>query len=364
MLHLKLPFAKTASAKRSTLFLVALALSVLTPFAGMAQKIQANKIFTSLKKAPVMKLKPEFNTYSVEYAFGTLPAQPKDTPELQDLKFQISGCDLTLKISIENLFIVDKTQKTEGPKVTPKPGAKPQKGETAPAGTKFYSLVNYLSNYGYDLIDKQSGAAVYAYKKKNDTFTTPTFNSAAELDTYLKSSLEADLLAHILTKINKRIKYEFGAQNFDVRVAVNSITGPSPAFAEINKASADFAALVSEKTPQKEAIQPQIAVWEKHLANADWKGKGAINKRVANALIENLAAAYMLTGDFAKLREKVDLYEKNNAAVSATSSALTFEADQNFPGSNPTLQAIKRKDKMENYVKSNFREFSYDLTNV
>lgn len=356
MLHLKLPFAK--------LFLVALVLSALTPFAGTAQKINANKIWTSLKKAPEMKLKPEFNSYSVAYDFGTLKVTPQEKPELQDLKYVESGGDLTLKITLNKLFIVDKTPKTEGPKVAPKPGAKPQKGEAAPEGTKHYALVNYLSNYGYDLIDKKSETTVYAFKKKNDTFTTPTFNSAAELDSYLKSSLENDLLAHILTKINKRIKYDFTPQNYEVRVTVNSITGPTPAFTEINKATTDFVAAVSEKTAQKETIQPQIAVWEKHLATADWKGKGAINKRVANALIENLCAAYLLTGDFNKLREKVDLYEKNNAALSANSPMLTFEADQSFPGSNPTLQAVKRKDKMQNYVKSNYHEFSYDLTGV
>lgn len=361
MLHQKLPFAQS---KSTALFLAALALIVLSPFTGFAQKIDANRIFTTLKKAPEMKLKPEFNTYSVAYDFGTVPAQAKEKPELQDLKFVESGGDLTVKITLNKLFIVDKTQKTEGPKVATKPGAKPKKEETAPAGTKFYSLVNFLSNYGYELIDKKSGVTMYAFKKKNDTFTTPAFNSAAELDTYLKTSLEADILAHILTKINKRIKYDFSPQNYEVRVAVNSITGPSPAFAEINKASADFAAAVSEKMPAKESIQPQIAVWEKHLANADWKGKGAINKRVANALIENLCAAYMLTGDFTKLREKVDLFEKNNAAVSANSTMLAFEADPSFPGSNPALQAIKRKDKMQNYVKSNYHEFSYDLTGV
>ncbi len=363
MFHLKLSFAKTDTAKRSKFFLLALAIGALTPLTGIAQKITDNKVWSALKKAPAMQLKPEFNTYSVTYDFGTLPgqAQVKETPQLQDLKFQNSGGDLTVKITLNKLFIIDKTQQTEGPKVAPKPGAKPQKGESAPEGTKYYSLVNYLSNYGYELIDKKSEATVFAYKKKTDLFTTPTFNSAAELDTYLKNSLETDLLAHTLAKINKRIKYDFSAQNFEVRVPVNSITGPSPAFAEINKASTDFAALISEKTPQKEAVQPQIAVWEKHLANADWKGKGAINKRVANALIENLCAAYMLTGDFGKLREKVELFEKNNPGAVAKGSALAFEADQSYPGSNATLQAIKKKDKMQNYVKSTYHEFSNDL---
>ncbi|MBK0403513.1 hypothetical protein I5M27_10990 [Adhaeribacter sp. BT258] len=361
MLHLKLPFAKTATAKRSKLFLLALALSAFTPFAGIAQKIEANKIFTSLKKAPVMKLKPEFNTYSVTYDFGTLPLQAKEKPELQDLKFQESGGDLNLKITFNKLFIIDKIQKTEGTKPTPpKPGTKPQKAASPAEPPKFYSIVNYMANYGYDLIDKKSETTLYAFKKKNDSFTTPTFNSVAELDAYLKNSLETELQAHILDKINKRIKYDFAPQNFEVRVAVNSVTGPSPAFTEINKASTDFAALVSEKTPTKEAIQPQIAVWEKHLATADWKGKGAINKKVANALIENLCAAYMLTGDFGKLREKVDLFEKNNPGAGSI-SALTFEADSNYPGSNPSVQAIKRKDKTQNYIKSNFHEFSHDL---
>jgi len=364
MLHLKLPFAKAAAAKRSTLFLVALALSALTPFAGIAQKIDANKIFTTLKKAPVRKLKPEFNTYSVVYDFGTLAITPQEKPELQDLKLQETGGDLTLKITLNKLFIVDKNQQTEGPKAPPKPGTKPQKGEPAAAATKYYSLINYLSNYGYELIDKKSEVTEYAYKKKNDTYTTPTFNSTAELDAYLKNNLETDLLTHILSKINKRIKYDFSAQNFDVRVTANSVTGPTPAFTEITKATTDFTALVSEKTAQKEAIQPQIAVWEKHLANADWKGKGAINKRVANALIENLCAAYMLTGDFGKLKEKVDLFEKNNPGAATGSSALSFEADQNFPGSNPTLQAVKRKDKMQNFIKVTYHEFAYELAGI
>ena len=363
MLHLKLSFSKHA-AKSSRLFALAIALGLFAPLAGMAQKIEANKVWTSLKKAPVMKLKPEFNTYSVSYDFGTLPVQAKEKPVLQDLKFQETGGDLDLKITFNKLFIIDKTQKTDGPpKVTPKPGTKPQKPEGPVEPTKFYSIVNFMAHYGYDLLDKKSGTTLYAFKKKEDTFTTPTFNSVAELDAYLKNSLETDLQAHILDKINKRIKYDFAPQTFEVRVAVNSVTGPSPAFAEINKASTDFASLVSEKTPTKEAIQPQIAVWEKHLATADWKGKGAINKKVANTLIENLCAAYMLTGDFAKLREKVDLFEKNNPGA-ASLTALTFEADSNYPGSNPTVQAIKKKDKTQNYIKSNFHEFSHDLAGV
>ncbi|MFC5270883.1 hypothetical protein [Adhaeribacter terreus] len=362
MLHLKLPFAKTASAKRSKLFLLALAISALTPLAGIAQKVDANKVWSTLKKAPVMKLKPEFNTYSVSYDFGTLPVQAKEKPELQDLKLQEADGDLNLKITFNKLFIVDKTQKTEGTVKAPaRPGTKPQKAEGPVEPPKFYSLVNYMANYGYDLLDKKSGTTLYAFKKKNDIFTTPAFNTVSELNTYLKNSLETDLQAHILDKINKRIKYDFAAQNFEVRVAVNSVTGPSPAFAEINKASTDFAALASEKTPSKEAVQAQIAVWEKHLATADWKGKGAINKKVANALIENLCAAYMLTGDFAKLKEKVDLFEKNNLGAAGNASTLAFEADQNYPGSNPSVQAIKRKDKMQNYIKSNYHEFSYDL---
>ena len=72
MLHLKLPFTR--------LFVLALALSALTPFAGKAQKITANNIFSSLKKAPVMQLKPEFNSYSVTYDFGTLPVKSIETP--------------------------------------------------------------------------------------------------------------------------------------------------------------------------------------------------------------------------------------------------------------------------------------------
>ena len=349
MLHLKLPFTR--------LFVLALALSALTPFAGKAQKITANNIFSSLKKAPVMQLKPEFNSYSVTYDFGTLPVQSKETPELQGLKLLPSGGDLELKITLNKLFIIDKNQKTEGPKVVAKPGAKPPKPGTFPEGTRFYSLVNYMSNYGYDLIDKHSGVTLQAFKKKNDSYTTPMFNSTAELDTYLKNSLEAELLTHILNKINKQVKFDFGGQSFDVRVSVNSIAGATPAFTEINKASTDFTAAASEKTPTKEAVQPQIAVWEKHLATADWKGKGAINKKVANALIENLCAAYMLTGDFAKLKEKVELFEKNNG----NAAQLSFEAEPSFPSSSTTVQSVKKKDKMQDYMKVSYREFSHDL---
>src|SRR5688572_8489021 len=100
MFHLKLPFAKTAKAKRSKLFLLAVALMALTPFTGMAQKIDANKVWSAIKKAPVMKLKPEFNTYSVAYNFGSLTVTPKETPELPELKFQNAGGDLTVKISL------------------------------------------------------------------------------------------------------------------------------------------------------------------------------------------------------------------------------------------------------------------------
>jgi hypothetical protein len=315
---------------------------------GFSQKVEDSKVWSTFHKSQVVQLKPQYSTYSVEYDFGNMVAPAKEQTDLQDLKLVKNDADLVLKVIVKNLYIGEKTIKEQS--------VKDKK--------KYYYQISYKANYGYELTDRKNEKLIQEYKRKDGSYTTATFDSKNDLDTYVKNAFMADILELLQTRIQKRIQYDLNEQNYDVRLSANSIKGESPAYSEINKAVTEFSGLVADKAADKEKLTPVIAVWEKHLAKADWKGKSEINKKVANALIENLCGAYLLMENYDKLREKAELHENNNAGIFANLNPLMFEIDNNYTGPSYSYHTIKRNNKFVNYFTPKYSDFSYDLLSV
>lgn len=330
------------------LFLSGLAISfsiLLSGSPAFAQKIENKKFWTTYHKSPMVALKPAYSSFTIEYDFGDMVVPAGEKPALQGLEYKKSDGELVLKMTVKNVYSNGKELKQLGGN---RPGV--------------YYIISYMADYGYDLIQKETGTSVASYKRSGGTFTSQSFNSKTELDIYLKNAFVADLTKSLIQKVNKRVEYDLCPGKYEVRLVVNSIDGDSPAYQEINKATSNFTASVSRPETDKESLRSAVGVWENQLKKANWENKKSeINKKVANALIENLCAAYLLLEDYPKLVAITDLSESKNKGLLSDLFTPFFDIDAKYPGPYSSNTTVVKNGKIVNYYSPKYVEFASDF---
>jgi hypothetical protein len=318
---------------------------ILSASTAFAQKVENKKIWTTYHKSPIVALKPNYSSFSIEYDFGDMVVPAGEKPALQGLEYKKSGGELVLKMTVKNVYSSDKELKQVGGN---RPGV--------------YYIISYQADYGYDLIQKETGTAVASYKRSGGTFTTQSFGSKTELDIYLKNAFVGDVTKFLVQKVNKRVDYDLSAGKYEVRLLVNTIGGTSPAYQEINKATSDFTASVSASEPDKERLRSAVKVWENQLKKANWEDKRSeINKKAANALIENLCAAYLLLEDYPELVAITDLSEAKNKGLLANLFTPSFDIDDKYPGPCSSSSTLVKNGRVINYNSPKYVEFASDF---
>ncbi|QMU30523.1 hypothetical protein [Adhaeribacter radiodurans] len=309
-------------------------LAVLTILACQvsAQKVSNKKVWTTYYKTPVVALAPKYTSYSMEYDYGDMVVPAGERPKLPSLEYKKADGDLTLKVWVKNVYPSEK-QMTQA-----NVGGRP----------RVYYQVSYKADYGYEVIDKTTGDEVATYKREDGTYNTPAFGSKTELDIYLKNALVSDLTKYLVNKVNSRVSYDLSPNKFKVKVVSNIIEGSAPAYQEINKVTSDFTTLIAAPDIDKEKLRPIAETWESHLMKVNWTDKKSeINKKVGNALIYNLCAAYLLMEEYQKLAEIAQLSESKNKGLLSDLSAPAFEVELKYPwpGSVPPSETNDTKTR-------------------
>ncbi|GAA4360914.1 hypothetical protein GCM10023185_27700 [Hymenobacter saemangeumensis] len=300
-----------------------------------------HKVWTTFHKTATAPIASKYKTYSVEYDFGTpLLYQPKG-PTLGGLNYSKTGGDLLLKIT--------------------------QKGLTTQAGNierhavlggttneHFTASLSYQGQVGYELIDKRTNTPLVSFKKNEGTDNSPEFAYQADLELYLQEAFADEVAEKLLSMMRKRIDYTLLDHHWSARLGVNLVEGDLPAYQDISRAAVEFERLLSGPAIEKAKLLPLVAVWEAQLAKADWSNKKAeINRKVANALLGNLCAAYLLLEDYQRLDEKAQVYARENRGVygvvfGTELPSITFEVEPGFSG--PTAGTVElEKDNVAAY---------------
>ncbi len=312
-----------------------------------SQKISEDKFWTNFTKSPNITLTPTYQTYSIEYDFGNMAVKVGDPPKVQGLEFKKNDADLLLKIYVKGIYVENK-----------------KLNETkARNGMRYYYSLSYKAEYGYDLVENKTGKTIYSFERAGGPYDTRDFESRSDLETYMQNALIGDLTKALLSYTQKKVDYDLSEHNYEVRLAASKIEGESDAYKDINKATEEFKNAISGKKISKGTPAPYIQVWEKHLSKADWGNKKSqINKKVANALINNLCAAYLLMEDYTNMKEKSSLFEKNNSGILASLTASpSFEIDGSYTGPSSGYHTIIKNSRPVNVYTPTFIEFSSDL---
>ncbi|GAA4367972.1 hypothetical protein GCM10023185_40250 [Hymenobacter saemangeumensis] len=247
-----------------------------------AQKIIDTKTLFTFHKSPKAELASRYKTYKVEYDFGKRPLTPEQAPLLKGLERTEGSADLLLKVKVRSFYIAKRNLLQAGSKEAP----------------TFHYTITYRANCGYELIDLKNNTLLASHRSYGDYEDTPDFKSVGALNDYVDNTYLPKKGDYLLRGVLRRIDYDLNPHDFPIEVVVNTVEGGIPAYGEISKNVAVLSAMLTQPRPDKQQLAPVIATWEKYLLSANWNDKKSeINKPVANALIENLCVAYLLTED-------------------------------------------------------------------
>jgi hypothetical protein len=287
-----------------------------------AQKIQSEKVWTTFHKTPALNLKPQYASYTVEYDLGGLLMSAPPRPALQGLAYEKKDGDLTLLITTKNLYVTKKTF-----------------NEYKILGYSCRYTAEYAVEAGYELRDAKTDKVLAVYRKTSGEVSTPTFGSAADLNAYMANAFTGMQIQQLLGQMSRHADFTLNAHDFEAGLTLNSVDGPAPAYASINKAATDLKALLgataAKTPPARTQVLALAAVWTEQLARVNWTDKKSeINKKTANALLENLCGSALLIEDYAKLNEYVTEFAKHNTGLFGA-LPLCFEADVSYGGTSP-----------------------------
>ncbi|MBC6992246.1 hypothetical protein [Hymenobacter sp. BT491] len=294
-----------------------LAYGLLALAGGLAQPVQAQKVrnefvWATFHKSPAVSLQP-YASYSVDYDLGNLVMSVPNRPVLQGLTYQKADGDLLLRLTVKSLFVT-------GRKLN---ASRTRSGAISQA----YYTITYKVEAGYELRDPKTDEVLASYHKTNGEVDTRAFDNPSDLNGYMANAFVAEKSQQLLEAMALRADFALNLHDYPVGLTLHTLEGEAPAYAAINQATSDLKAQLASKTPvDKGRVQAVAATWVQQLARANWDDKKSeINKKVANALLENLCAASLLTEDYAQLNTYSAEYDKRNSGV--FSYPLTFETN-------------------------------------
>ncbi len=300
--------------------LPALALALLTGPPALAQKVQDAAVAAAYAQAPVLALKPQYATYSVEYDLGTQAMNVATQPALQGLTYQKSGGDLRLRFTAKNLYVSGRTL---------------NEANTTSGYSCAYTL-NYTGEFGYELRDLKTDQVLDSYQRTGGSVTTAYFRNRRTLDSYADNTFVGEQSRQLLDALLRRADFRLNPHQYRTELTLNTVTGDAPAYAAISQATADFKTLLAAgPAPDPARLAALGGTWRQYLAQADWENKkSAINKKVAGALLENLCALALLANDYAALSGYEAAYVQHR--VSTFGLPLQFKTDMSYGGTGYT----------------------------
>ena len=291
-----------------------------------AQKIVPEKVLTTYHKTPGVALTPQYKTYSLDYDLGSMMGNVQSRPSIQGLTYTKADGDLALGITVKNVYVSNRklTENTSNGKYT------------------CSYLVDYSGDWGYTLRDTKTEQPLASFHRTGGQVMTNTFTNQNDLNSYMTNGFVGERIQQLLQDMARRVDFALNPHNFEAGVTLNTIEGSAPAYAAINKATADLKTLLTSdktKTPTAEQLKPIVEVYQQELAKANWDDKKSeINRKVANALLENLCSTAILAEDYNKLKEYSTTFSNHNTGLFA-SSVPYFETDTSYGGTSRVPQA-------------------------
>lgn len=167
-----------------------------------------------------------------------------------------------------------------------------------------------------------------------------------DLNSYVDNAWVGEFAPQLVNEMGQRADFILNPHDYRVGLTLNTVDGSAPAYGAINKPTAELKALLVNKTPiDKAQLATMAAVWQEHLAKANWEDKKSeINKKVATALLGNLCAVALLSEEYTKLAEYTKEFAKHNSGMlnlvgnAFNNNTPSFEADPSYSGSNSAPQ--------------------------
>lgn len=295
---------------------VGLAAALAVP--ARAQKVQDERLWTTFHKSPILALKPQYATYSLDYDLGSVVMTVDNRPALQGLTYQKADGDLLLRITVKNFY-------ETGRRLV----------ENNSGAYSAYYAVDYKADYGYELRDSKTDQVLASYRNTSGTTTSRAFQAPGALRAYMANNFMGETIRELLAAVSQRADFVLNPHDYKAGLTLNLVDGPAPAYADINKATTDLKALLSSSAPIDRAqVQALAAAWQQQLGRVNWEDKKSeINKKVAAALLENLCSAALLTEDYPKLGQYAAEYQKHDTSL--LRRPLFFQADMTYGGTSP-----------------------------
>jgi hypothetical protein len=293
------------------LHVLAVAGSTIAP--ARAQKVQDEVVAVTFNKAPLLNLKPRYATYSVEYDLGSLAMNTPAPPALQGITYQKAGGDLLLRITAKGVYVADRAL---------------QEGTTTDGYWCSYRLT-YEGDFGYELHDVKTDEVLARHHHGGGLVATQSFKNVRDLNSYVDNAFVGEHTRRELTGTLRLVNFVLNPHQYQTQLTLNTVAGEAPAYADINKATADFKALLA--APEATRLAALGSAWQQQLTRADWDNKKSdINKKVAGALLENLCALALLTNDYAGMARYAEAYQQHR--VNAFGFPAQFKADMSYTG--------------------------------
>jgi hypothetical protein len=323
-----------------------LALAGLVAQPAQAQKVQDEVVAATFAKAPLLSLKPQYTTYSVDYDLGNQMMNTPVSPPLQGLTYQKTGGDLVLRFTAKGVYVANRSL---------------QEGTNTSGYYCSYRLT-YDGEFGYELRDTKADRVLASQHRSGGMVNTQSFRNVRDLNGYVDNAFVGERTRQELASLLRLADFTLNPHQYQTQLTLNTVTGEAPAYADINKATADLKALLAAgSAPDPARLAAVAEVWKQQLARANWEDKKSeVNKKIAGALLENLSVMALLTNDYASMARYAETYAQHR--VSTFGFPVQFKADMSYTGTAipPPATTVLGRD-LNKSLRVNYAELAADM---
>jgi hypothetical protein len=235
--------------------------------------------------------------------------------------------------------------------------------ETTNTGGYYCSYrLTYDGDFGYELRDTKADRVLASQHHSGGSVNTQSFRNVRDLSGYVDNAFVGERTRQELAGLLRRADFTLNPHQYQTQLTLNTVAGEAPAYADINKATADLKALLAAGPAPEPARLAAIAdVWKQQLARANWEDKKSeVNKKVAGALLENLSATALLTNDYADMARYAETYAQHR--VSTFGFPVQFKADMSYTGTAipPPATTVLGRD-LNKTMRVNYAELAADM---
>jgi hypothetical protein len=303
-----------------------LAMAGLPAQPAQAQKVQEEVVVATFAKAPLLSLKPQYTTYSVEYDLSNQMMTTPATPPLQGLTYQKTGGDLLLRFTTKGMYVANRTLQ-----------------ETTNNGYSCSYRLTYDGEFGYELRDTKADRVLASQHHSGGSVNTQRFRNVRDLNGYVDNAFVGERTRQELANLLRLVDFALNPHQYQTQLTLNTVAGEAPAYADINKATANLKALLATgSAPDPARLAAVAEVWKQQLAR------------------ENLSATALLTNDYASMARYAETYAQHR--VSTFGFPVQFKADMSYTGTAipPPATTVLGRD-LNKTMRVNYAELAADM---